>query len=325
MKVAVLYQDHEPPAIGGLRKPMKPGGYRDSGADIAFCLREHGVSVITPVEQPDLYTDLNWVFPDTVQGIHAALAAGADTLWLNIVLYEGHPIEQFAGVHVVGQRPRDVARYDDKFTVNAELLKRGFPVIRSQIIHAGEAYTGAFPCMIKPIRGRGSQGVIRCGTPDAFAHARDSLFAAKIYGDPLMAEPYLPGQEITISVFPDGTSLPIAERFAQKDGVAPYNGDVPVVNNSRAVAEETDAQRTIRRACEQAVTALDLKGLVRVDCRAAADGTYYMFDFNPKPNLTGAARPHRMNQNCLTMISAAAQGWTYFDLLNKMLQTRWQL
>ena len=140
-----------------------------------------------------------------------------------------------------------------------------------------------------------------------------------------MAEPYLPGQEITISVFPDGTSLPIAERFAQKDGVAPYNGDVPVVNNSRAVAEETDAQRTIRRACEQAVTALDLKGLVRVDCRAAADGTYYMFDFNPKPNLTGAARPHRVNQNCLTMISAAAQDWTYFDLLNKMLQTRWQL
>jgi len=33
-----------------------------------------------------------------------------------------------------------------------------------------------------------------------------------------------------------------------------------------------------------------------------------MFDFNPKPNLTGAARPHHMNQNCLTMISAAAQG-----------------
>ena len=33
-----------------------------------------------------------------------------------------------------------------------------------------------------------------------------------------------------------------------------------------------------------------------------------MFDFKPKPNLTGAAHPHRMNQNCLTMISAAAQG-----------------
>lgn len=42
-----------------------------------------------------------------------------------------------------------------------------------------------------------------------------------------------------------------------------------------------------------------------------------MFDFNPKPNLTGAARPHRMNQNCLTMISAAAQGWSYFACCTK--------
>ena len=53
-----------------------------------------------------------------------------------------------------------------------------------------------------------------------------------------MDEPYLPGQEITISVFADGTSLPIAERFAQKDGVAPYNGDVPVTENSRTVLHE---------------------------------------------------------------------------------------
>ncbi|UYJ27668.1 MAG: hypothetical protein OGM11_08265 [Clostridiaceae bacterium] len=30
-------------------------------------------------------------------------------------------------------------------------------------------------------------------------------------------------------------------------------------------------------------------------------------------------------QNCLTMISAAAQGWSYFDLLHKMLDSRRQL
>lgn len=50
-----------------------------------------------------------------------------------------------------------------------------------------------------------------------------------------------------------------------------------------------------------------------------------MFDFNPKSNLTGAARPHRINPNCLTMISAAAQGWSYFDLLHKMSERRRQL
>jgi len=50
-----------------------------------------------------------------------------------------------------------------------------------------------------------------------------------------------------------------------------------------------------------------------------------MFDFNPKPNLTGAARRHRMNQNCLTMIAAAVQGWSYFDLLHQMSESRRQL
>lgn len=29
-------------------------------------------------------------------------------------------------------------------------------------------------------------------------------------------------------------------------------------------------------------------------------------------------------QNCLTMISAAAQGWSYFDLLHKMSESRRQ-
>ena len=79
----------------------------------------------------------------------------------------------------------------------------------------------------------------RCTDTSAnFIKTRDLLLSAEIYGNTLMAEPYLPGQEITISVFADGTSLPIVERFAQKDGVAPYNGDVPVTQNSRTVIEK---------------------------------------------------------------------------------------
>lgn len=85
---------------------------------------------------------------------------------------------------------------------------------------------------------RGSQGVVRRDTSADFIKTRDLLLSAEIYGNTLMTEPYLPGQEITISVFADGTSLPIAERFAQKDGVALYNGDVPVTQNSRTVIEK---------------------------------------------------------------------------------------
>lgn len=39
IKVAIIYQIQTPPARNGIVKPMKPGGYADSGADIGFPLR----------------------------------------------------------------------------------------------------------------------------------------------------------------------------------------------------------------------------------------------------------------------------------------------
>lgn len=40
VKLAILYQSTIPPSIMGIFKPMKPGGYSDSGADIAFNLSQ---------------------------------------------------------------------------------------------------------------------------------------------------------------------------------------------------------------------------------------------------------------------------------------------
>lgn len=42
MKIAVLYQSQEPPPVNGIRKPMKDGGYRDSGADLRFACKNVG-------------------------------------------------------------------------------------------------------------------------------------------------------------------------------------------------------------------------------------------------------------------------------------------
>ena len=113
MKVAFIYQAKEPPVINGIKKPMKPGGYSDGCADMAYCLRNGGTDVITPAENPDVYKDTDWCFPDTHEGIQQAIDKGADTLWLNTVLYKGHPIDDFSGIYVVGHRTKDVEMYDD--------------------------------------------------------------------------------------------------------------------------------------------------------------------------------------------------------------------
>lgn len=89
--IAILYQAQPSPIINGIQKPMKPGGYSDSGADIAFELHSKGVKVCTPVDRPHIENDLDWVFPDTEEGIENAIRKGAKILWLNTVLYIGHP------------------------------------------------------------------------------------------------------------------------------------------------------------------------------------------------------------------------------------------
>ena len=47
-RVAILYQAVPPPVFDGVSKPLKPGGYSDSGADIGFGLQSQEIKVITP-------------------------------------------------------------------------------------------------------------------------------------------------------------------------------------------------------------------------------------------------------------------------------------
>lgn len=325
MKIAVLYQKNRPPVINGIKKPMKEGGYSDSGADICYCLQKNNVDVVTPVKYPNVLKDFDWVFPDTKEGIQHAVSLGADTIWLNTVLYENHPIEYFDGISIIGQNPSDVSKYDDKYYTNNYLRSQGFPVVKSVLINKESKYNGGFPCVIKPVRGRGSQGVLKCCSDDELYSALNKLTNSGFYGNEMIVEPFLYGREITISVLPDGTCLPVVERFNHYNGIAPYNGVVAVSKNSRAVLQNDESLNKISDACSNAVISMGLKALVRIDCRENAQGDYEMFDFNLKPNMTGAARPHRPDQDSLTMIAASAAGWSYFDLLNEIIQTKWQL
>ena len=324
MKIAVVYQKNPPPVGDNIVKPMKKGGYSDSGADIGYCLQINGVEVVTPVEKPSVYEDFDWVFPDTPQGIHQAVERGAQILWLNTVLYEGHPVESYIeqGGRVIGQLPSDVDRYDDKLLTNRLLLQKGFPVAEQSLVSKAPEYTGNFPCVLKPIRGRGSQGVVAAHSINELEEALEAALQSGLYGDHMMIEEYLPGREVTVSVLPDGRCLPVVERLNHVNGIAPYNGKVAVTENSRAIPSD-EPLTALCQACSQVAKELKLKALIRIDCRQNAHGDYKMFDINMKPNMTGASRPHRQNQDSLTMIAAKAKGMTYFDLLKVLIETQW--
>lgn len=44
-----------------------------------------------------------------------------------------------------------------------------------------------------------------------------------------------------------------------------------------------------------------------------------------KPNMTGAGRPGRSDQDSLSAIAARAAGWSYADLLVAMLGSAWRI
>ncbi len=342
----MLYQAKFPPIKNGVRKPMKSGGYSDSGADIAYELKKNGVQIVTPIDDPDINVDLDWVFPDTKKGIQAALDRGANTFWLNTVLYKNHPIESFfdSDIRCIGQLPSEVDIYDDKYVTNEFLRKNQIPIPKTILISSENLKDYSldmdFPLVIKPIRGRGSQGVSQIKTQEKLDNQLNELFSSKKYGNTVYVEQFLSGQEITVTVMPSGRyliddqersyknpwCLPAVKRFNHDDGIAPYSGITAVIQNSSVLEnDELDSKKIMEvyRHCEKAGRLLNIKAPIRIDCRADTHGNYFLFDLNMKPNMTGPSRPHRQNQDSLTLLASKKIGWNYFDLLLNILKQSW--
>lgn len=366
-KVAVLHQGHPPPVIDNIRKPMKPTGYRDSSADIAFALKKRNIQVLTPKSQPNPTIDAQWSFPDTTKGIKRACDLGANTLWLNTVLYDTHPVMNFIekGLSVIGNHPKCVHEFDDKYHTNTLLKKNKLNTPSELLIgeKEGEGFLNihnitpvmlerlgvCFPVIIKPIRGRGSQGVKRVESFSQLKRHVKALLDEKIvyqdrifgkYGDKIIMENYLPGEEITVSVMPPGKyiisndifkkkshwAMPCIRRIGHHQGIAPYNGIVAVTKNSYLLTKEENSSnkyQSILRQCELAAEIIEAKAPIRIDCRFNEQGEGVLFDLNLKPNMTGAGRPNRDDQDGLTTIAARSLNWTYSDLIINMLNQAW--
>lgn len=344
LKVAILFQSTPPPAIEGIIKPMKEGGYSDSGADIALALQQKNIDLITPVISPKAENDFDWVFPDSHEGIESAIKKGANTFWLNTVLHSKHPILKFtnSSLLIVGQEPKKVEIFDDKFYTNNLLRAQSLPIPSSHLLDANEDTANNFPVVLKPVRGRGSQGVVLVHNEKELREEVAKLIATKKYGAKAIAETFLPGKEITITIMPPGDytinnkhvkkerhwSLPPVERFNHINGIAPYNGIVAVVNNSRILPNNEASVKELKEIstwCELAGEIIGARAPIRIDCRKNDAGVYQIFDLNMKPNMTGASRPHRKEQDSLTMIAAKGIGWTYQDLIFNILSQYWAL
>lgn len=263
--------------------------------------------MITPVSPPNPTRQEDWCFPDTEEGLLAAVSKGANTFWANTVVFAAHPLQQSrkldgCNINVVGQPPILVERYDDKNYVNALLRQQGgFKMPQCWAMDGGKQGIDVFlseqdlpyPIVGKPCRGRGSHGVKVCADETALtAHMKNLLSESPV----IMLEEYLAGEEGTVTVMPPSPghpeywAMPIVLRTGHREGVAPYNGLVPVIENSRVPGKESRERDTsINEACRQCVEVaklLRVSSPIRIDVRRVedkADAPFVLFDVNMKP------------------------------------------
>ncbi|RBR10789.1 uncharacterized protein FIESC28_09320 [Fusarium coffeatum] len=285
-RVAVLYQALDPPIINGVRKPKKPGGYQDSGADIAYNLDQcDDVQVITPNSTPEPLKMATGVFLIPKKFVNNYLrAVGGFTMPRTFTASSLTEVAQSAdniSYPVVAKPIRGRGSFGVKVCHNKSEL----------LTHAEELSSNSMAFMVEEFL-EGEEATVTVMPPTA------------------------EGQ--------DYWSLPIVTRFNHQNGIASYNGVVAVTANSRVVPESETGplHERLARECERAASLLRLAAPIRIDVRKFKDSSesaYALFDVNTKPNMTGPGRPNRDDQASLTLLAANGLGWDYNELLRRIL------
>jgi len=121
-----------------------------------------------------------------------------------------------------------------------------------------------FPCVVKPTGLSGSQGVIRCDTPEDLEAARTRI--AGFWNGPLIVEEYVPGVEVALEgLLRDGT-LEVLAVFDKPDALeGPYFEETIYVTPSRLPASTL---ALVASATERAANAIGLtEGPVHAEVR----------------------------------------------------------
>jgi carbamoylphosphate synthase large subunit len=190
-----------------------------------------------------------------------------------------------------------VQNFDDKAYLNGKLRDLGgYTLPRSWLVQASDnidEFVGSidyFPVVGKPIRGRGSHGVKVCHSP---AELKEHI--GQLIGESpvIMVEEFLSGEEATLTIMPPSPecpehwSMPPVSRFNHADGIAPYNGLVAVVANSRVVSDKDMEDPAYHKIMEEGVKVAALIGAtapIRIDVRRIREGSEFaLFDINMKP------------------------------------------
>jgi len=194
--------------------------------------------------------------------------------------------EAGAALGLPHNRPEAAEAARDKYQMRSLLAAAGAPVPAFRRHTTAEdvraiAREAPFPCVVKPLRRSGSQGVIRANDEEELVRAIGRLRRILEEGEakdgphPFLVEEYLPGEEVALEGVLDGGRLHVLALFDKPDPLeGPFFEETIYVTPSR-LAEE--AQAAIAACVQEAATAIGLqRGPIHAELRINERGPWLL-------------------------------------------------
>jgi D-alanine-D-alanine ligase len=323
------------------------------------------VSSSEPSEPADAYVE--WDDPETIAAVGNALRVFGDVIMLEAVgdfptrlrdarvdfLFnmaegvsgpnrESHvpAIAEFFDIPYLGSDPLTLALALHKGRAKETFVQRGVPTPPSVLIET-EAdvanLNGAmrYPLFLKPVWEGSSKGIGEANHAPTLEEARErSRHLLATYRQPVLAESYLPGDELTAAILGNGADaevLPLIRyRFgALPDGALPIMGyeakwlwdqpdtDLEVLECPAQIP--ADLEERVRTAALGAYHALGCRDWSRVDLRLDTDGTPHVLEVNPLPGVMPDPDAH----SCFPCAASVA-GMSYDELIQAVTRIAWR-
>lgn len=346
MRIAVICSGDPDNTSNILNRTHNPRGwksYRSGAEDIRDALLRCGFENVEILEEG--------------RNLCAELAGrGINLAWLNTGGVQGYDSMCHAaaaleslGIAYVGHRPSQTALMDNKYHFKVFLKGLGVrtaPFIawdarKSAVdIAASAEFLAGFhgyrgPFIVKPVSGRASNNVSFVETAAELNEAVEKL--NHITDSSALVETYLPGREFCVAAsspicYRNGAFIPSGghqpsfcfsrlervlaadERIFTSMDIMPISVErIRILNDrdDRSAIEEMD------RLTMAVYRALSLNGMIRADLRQGADGTLYMLEFNPKPDLRNSSE----GKGSLIALGLAASDISYDELILNQLLT----
>jgi len=254
-------------------------------------------SVFLPLNE-DLVKFLKWL-DETKPDAIANLCEG----------YQGIPqmeanvaaVFELLGIPFTGNSSSVLALCQDKFKTKAILSSFGLPTPRCEFVTSVEQEINLpFPLIVKPNNEDASLGIGRNSV--VFSKEELENRVATIltnYEQPALVEEYIQGREFNIAIFdnPSPKALPVSEiDFSRMPEGTPhicsyeakwYEDDILYLSSPPICPAriERSLKRELQQIALDAFNAMSCRDYARVDFRIAEDGSIYILEVNPNPDI----------------------------------------